>query len=171
MLPESSGLAASGATASAVGAAHALFDRFVPLIATVSTEARASVRQGAASPQLVQLSWRIFLVRVDNAQIVPGCLDVTSPQAKPANNRYPPGQPYAAPEREGKEDHNQVSAGDRIERWLDIDVLQEAPLPSTLAPVAIERKVIALYARDTGRRSARRFTDIGPSTGDIGDRG
>ena len=162
-------LAAGGATASAVHAAHSLFDRHVLLIATVSPEARVSVRQGPAAPQLAQSGWRIFLVRIDNPQIVPGRVDVTSPQGKPANNRYPAGHRHAAPE--GQEDHSAITAGDLIERWLDINVHDEAPLPATLDPVPVDYRVIALYARDAGRRSARLFVDVGPGTGDIGERG
>ena len=162
-------LAAGGNSAAAAEAALSLLDRRALLIASVSPEARVSVRQGLAPPQLVQSGWRAFLVRIDNPSLVPGRIDVTSPQAKPINNRYPTGHRHAAPE--GEEDRTPVTAGDMAERWLDIDVHDDPPLAATLDPVPVDFRAIALYARDAGRRSARLSVDIGPGTGDIGDRG
>jgi hypothetical protein len=162
-------LAASGDLVAAVTAATELFAKQTLLSVLVSPEARVSVLQGEASPRLVQSGWRIFLVRIENGAMVPGKFNLTSPQAKPANNRYPPGHHHAAPE--GEEDRSAVSAGDIAERWLDIIVHDEPPLTAALQPVPVEHRVFALYARDAGRRSAQLFPDIGAGTGDIGDRG
>jgi len=161
-------LADAGDFVGAIAAAHRLFDARTLLITTMSPEARVSVRQGAAPPQLAQSGWRIFLVRIDNPSLVPGRLGVTSPQAIPNNNRYPVGHHHAAPE--GEEDRSPMTAGDMAERWLDVDVHDAPPLPASLDPVPVDFRIIALYARDAGRRSARLFADIGPGTGDIGDR-
>lgn len=160
---------AAGDLVSATAAAHALFDARTLLIATVSPEARVTVRQGKAPPQLVQAGWRLFLVRIDNPAMVPGRLDVTSPQGKPLNNRYPVGHHHAAPE--GQEDRSAITPGDMAQRWLDIDVNDAPPLGAALDPVPVDYRVIALYSRDAGRLSARLFVDIGAGTGDIGDRG
>lgn len=162
-------LAAAGQTVAAVQRAAELFAKHVLLSVTISPEARVSVFQGNASPRLVQSGWRLFLVRIDNGAMVPGKLDVTSPQAKPANNRYPPGHHHAAPE--GEEDRSPVTPGDTNERWLDVIVHDEPPLAATLDPVPVEYRVIALYARDAGRRSAQLYPNIGAGTGDIGNRG
>lgn len=161
-------LATAGKTVAAVETAAALFAKHTLLSVLVSPEARVSVVQGAAVPRLVQSGWRVFLVRIENSAMVPGKFDVTSPQAKPANNRYPVGHHHAA--AEGEEDRSPVTAGDAAERWLDIIVHDDSPLPATLDPVPVEYRVIALYSRDAGRRSARLFPNIGAGTGDIGDR-
>ena len=162
-------LAASGDLPGAAQAALRLLDARTLLIATVSPEARVSVTVGAARPDLVQAGWRVFLVRVDNPALVPGRLDATSPEAKPVNNRYPVGHRHA--DAEGREDRHPVAAGDIAQRWLDIDVFDAAPLPATLDAVPVEYRVLAVYARDAGRRAARLFVDIGPGSGDLGDRG
>ncbi len=160
--------AAGGDTVAAVAAALTLFDRRTLLIATISPEARVSVKQGAAAPQLAQSGWRAFLVRVDNPSLVPGKVDVTSPQGIPANNRYPEGHNHSG--TDGGQSRTPVTMGDMVERWLDIDVNDDAPLTATLDPVPVDYRFFALYARDAGRRSARLFANIGPGTGDIGDR-
>jgi len=162
-------LEAANDLAGAVTAAHRFFDARTLLVALISPEARVSVKQGAAPPRLVEAGWRLFLVRIDNPTLVPGRLGVTSPQAKPRNNRYPPGHHHAAPE--GEEDGSAITPGDMGQRWLDIDVRDEPPLPATLDPVPVDYRVIALYSGDAGRRSAQLFVDIGAGTGDIGDRG
>ena len=101
--------------------------------------------------------------------MVPGRIDVTSPQARPVNNRSPAGHHDADPQDIG--DTRPVTPGDTAQRWLDIDVYDAPPLPAALEPVPMEWRVITLYARDAGRLSAQLFVDIGPMTGDIGDRG
>jgi len=155
--------------AGAVTTAHRLFDARTLLVALISPEARVSVKQAAAPPRLVEAGWRVFLVRLDNPSLVPGRLGVTSPQAKPRNNRYPPGHHHAAPE--GEEDRSAITPGDMAQRWLDIDVRDEAPLPAALDAVPVDYRVIALYSGEAGRRSAQLFVDIREGTGDIGDRG
>jgi hypothetical protein len=162
-------LETAGDLAGAAAAAAKLFDARTLLVVTVSPEARVSVVQGAAPPLLTQNGWRLFLVRIDNAALVPGRLDITSPEALPINNRYPDGHHHAAPE--GGEDRSPVTAGAMAQRWLDIDVNNAPPLPAALDPLPVDWRVIGLYARDAGRRSARLYANIGVGTGDLGSRG
>jgi hypothetical protein len=162
-------LEAAGDLTGAAAAAAELFNARTLLVATVSPEARVSVVQGKAPVELVQQGWRVFLVRIDNSAMVPGRLDVTSPEALPLNNRFPVGHDHAAPE--GEEDRSPISVGAMAQRWLDIAVHDEAPLLAALDPVPVDFRVIALLSRDAGRRSARLFVDIGAGTGDLGERG
>lgn len=162
-------LEAAGDLAGASAAAASVFAARTLLVATVSPEARVRVVQGDAPVELTQHGWRLFLVRIDNPAMVPGRLDVTSPEALPLNNRYPTGHHHAAPE--GEEDRSPISAGAMAQRWLDIAVHDEAPLPARLDPLPVDWRVIALLSRDAGRRSARLFVDIGAGTGDLGERG
>jgi hypothetical protein len=163
---EITALQAKGNLAAAAEAAIALFDTRTLLIATVNPEARVSVRQGAARAELIQSGWRLFLVRVDNAALVPGKIDVTSPQAEPVNNRYPAGHVHA-----GMEPKSPVTPGDQAQRWLDLDVPDAPPLPAALDAVPVDYHLVALYARDAGRRTATLSVSIGAGTVDIGARG
>ena len=158
----------AGDLGGAAALAAQLFDRRTLLAAAVTPEARVSVRQGAAQPLLVQSGWRVFLVRIDNPAMVPGTLGMNSPQAKPLNNRYPVGHAHSAhlPVAESAP----VTPGDMAQRWLEIAVQDAAPLFAALDPVPIDYRIISLYARDAGRRAAQLHLDIGPMTGDIGNR-
>lgn len=162
-------LAAQGDIGAAANRAAALFEQHTLLIASVTGEARVSVKQGKAPPQLVQSGWRSFLVRVDNPSMVPGTLTISSPQALPLNNLYPAGHNHGA--HTAPNSAAPVSAGDATQRWLDLEVFDAAPLPATLDPLPVNYRLVSLYARDAGRMSAQLFADIGPLTGDIGDRG
>ncbi len=159
-------LEAKADLAGAAEAAMALCDARTLLVASVNAEARVSVSQGEARPELVQSGWRLFLVRIDNPALVPGKIDVTSPQAQPLNNRYPAGHVHA-----GMEDKAPVTAGDMAQRWLDLDVPDAPPLPAALGTVPFDYHLVALYARDAGRRAATLSVSIGAGTADIGHRG
>lgn len=166
-------LEAAGDLVRAARAALDLLDARTLLTATVNPEARVTVAQAGAPPELIQTGWRLFLVRVANPTLVPGKLDLTSPQALPANNRYPAGHVHM-PQATGlgaPEGIPQVTAGDIAGRWLDLDIFDQPPLPAVLAPLPVSYHVIALYARDAGRRSAKLAVNIGPGTQDIGGRG
>ena len=166
-------LESAGDVAGAAGAAQDLLDTRTLLNAEINPEARVTVSQAHAQPELFQSGWRLFLVRLNNPTLVPGKLDLTSPQALPANNRYPAGHVHmahiaglGAPEGLPK-----VTQGDIAGRWVDLDIFDQPPLPAALAPLPISYHIIALYARDAGRRSARLALNIGPGTQDIGTRG
>ncbi len=136
---------------------------------SISPEARVGVQRVAGVPRasLVQGGWRLFLARIDNPAAVPGELGVSSPSAVPVHGIDPP-KPVAGG-RMGLP-NQPTTRGDMAQRWLDIAVNDEAPLPAALEPVPVDYKILLLYARDAGRRSAELAFDIGPGTGDLGGR-
>ncbi len=121
------------------------------------------MRQGPALPELVQSGWRLFLVGIENPTLVPGKIDLTSPQAKPANNRYPAGYHHA-----GMDEKTPVTAGDMAQRWLEIDAPAAPPLPAVLDALPIDYHLVALYARDDGRRHFRSILALALQTLAVG---
>ncbi len=158
---------AAGHLAGAAQAAVALLQTRVLLTASITAEARVSVKRGLLRPQLVQHGWRLFLVRVDNPALVPGKLGASSASAIPLNGMHPPGfTPGGSMGQQGVP----TTRGDLALRWLDLDVHDLAPLDATLEALPLDFKILRLYAGDAGLRSATIALDIGPGTGDIGGR-
>lgn len=158
---------AAGRLAEAAQDAVALLQTRVLLNASVTAEARVSVRRGLLKPQLVQGGWRLFLVRIDNPALVPGKLRGSSASAIPVNGLYPPG---ATPGGSMGQQGAPTTRGDLSLRWLDLDVHDIAPLDAALEALPLDFKIIRLYAGHAGLRSATIALDIGPGTGDIGGR-
>jgi len=161
-------LVADGHLEPAAAQALALMQARVLLTATITPEARVSVKSAVAGAAgLVQGGWRVYLVQVVNPARVPGRLGATSPSAIPVNGLYPPdahaggsmGQAGAPTTR-----------GDIALRWLDLAVHDAAPVEAALLALPLEFKIVCLYARDAGLHTATIALDIGPGTGDIGGR-
>jgi hypothetical protein len=157
----------AGQLLQAAQAGVALLNKRVLLRASITAEARVSVKRGLLRPQLVQGGWRLFLVRVDNPALVPGKLAASSPSAIPVNGLYPPG--FTAGGSMGQVGVP-TTRGDVALRWMDLDVHDLAPLDATLEALPLDFKIVRIYARDAGLRSATVALDIGPGTGDIGGR-
>lgn len=116
---------------------------------TISPESRVKVRPGPAPRQLVQQGWRQFLVKVENKAGVTAPLRTRSDQARPV-----PGSPK-----------EEVS-----DRWLDLRVYRGRPLAETLSGIGLEYRIVQLYSRDAGKRSAVLAFDVGQGTQDLGFR-
>jgi hypothetical protein len=160
-------LADAGRIRDATAAALRLLQARVLVQVAVSPEARVLVRRALPRATLVQGGWRLFLARIDNPASVPGRLNVSSPSALPVHGVDPPG-PLSAARMDHR--HQATTRGDMAARWMDVAVHDEAPLDAALEPVPIDYKVLAIYARDAGRRSAALAFDIGPGTGDLAGR-
>jgi hypothetical protein len=157
----------AGRLADAANVALRLLQPRVIAVVGITPEARVSVQRAVMRAALVQGGWRLFLVRIDNPAAVPGRLRVASPQAVPVHGVEPPGA--VAGGRMGSVGQA-TTRGDMAQRWLDLEVHDAAPLDAALEPVRADYKMLALYARDAGRRSAVLSFDIGPGTGDLGHR-
>ena len=156
-------LAAQGDLVAAARAALRLLQPRVLVTVSVSPEARVGAARTLARAPLVQGGWRLYLARIDNPAAVPGRLGVRSPQALHVNG-------VVASGTMGVEATVPTTRGDMAERWLALDVLDEAPLDAALEPVPVDFKILRLYARDAGRRSASLAFDVGPGTGDLAGR-
>ncbi len=166
-LNEVKSLEAGGNLPAAARAALALLQRRVLITASITAEARVSVKRQLPSTTLVQGGWRLFLARIDNPSMVPGRLRAASPNAIPVNGLFPP-DAVAGGSMGGS--GVPTTKGDIAQRWMTLEVHDAQPLEATLEALPIDFKVLAIYARDAGRRSARIRLDIGPGTGDIGER-
>ena len=115
----------------------------------INPESRVKVAPGPSSRDLVQNGWRQFLVKVHNQAGVTAQLRAGSPQALPMHN----------------------SPADKLEdRWMGLQMSDGRPLTRTLSGAKLEYRIIQLYSRDVGKRSAVVSFDVGQGTQDLGFR-
>jgi len=137
-------------SAEAVRAIQAALDPLCLLSVDINPESRVKVAAGPAKPELLEAGWRTFLVKVHNVAGVTAPLKVASPQGQPL--------PNAPPE--------QVN-----DRWLDLSLFTGRPLSGDkLSGLDLEYRVLQLYSRDAGKRSAKISFDVGQGTQDLGFR-
>ena len=115
----------------------------------INPESRVKVTQGPASAKLHEQGWSQFLVKVHNEAGVTARLAATSPQADKLFN----------------------SPAERVrDRWLDMQMFEGRPMQPALSGLELEYRVIQLYSRDAGKRSAVIAFNVGQGTQDIGFR-
>lgn len=118
-------------------------------VVTINPESRVKVAGGKVPPILVKNGWRQFLVKVNNEAGVTAPLRITSPNAGRLAGAAP----------------NQIP-----HRWLDIQSFDARPLRPTLSGLEVEYRIVQLYSRDSGKRSAQLSFDVGQGTQDLGFR-
>jgi len=116
---------------------------------TINPESRVKVSQGPAKPLLVQNGWKQFLVKVNNEAGVTAALRAKSPNAKKLAGADP---------------------NDLRDLWLELNTFDGRPLAATLSGVGLEYRIVQLYSRDEGKRSAVISFDVGQGTQDVGFR-
>ncbi|PYR35293.1 MAG: hypothetical protein DMF90_14090 [Acidobacteria bacterium] len=110
---------------------------------------RVKVAPGSARPELVELGWRQFLVKVHNQAGTTSVLRGTSSQARRLAGAMP----------------------DEVRNlWLDLQMFDSQPLTRTLSGLALEYRIVQLYSRDPGQREATVTFDVGQGTQDLGYR-
>ena len=130
-------------------------------VLTISPESRVKVTNGPAKPELAEHGWRNFLVKVINKAGVTAPLQASSPNALPAsfggfgpNRKLPKGGPPNLPR----------------DRWLELQTFDGRPLSPKLSGLELEYRIVQLYSRDSGKRSATLTFDVGQGTQDLGFR-
>ena len=146
-------------------AIQAVFDPLVLAQVTINAESRVSAIEGPVAKELLQNGWRTFLVKVINEAGITPKLIVTSP-----NSATPYMQGKGKRERPLTTD-KLTSPADVPHRFLDIDQFEKQPLKPTLSGLAVEYRIVQLYARDVGRREAPLSFSVGQGTQDLGFRG
>jgi len=63
-----------------------------------------------------------------------------------------------------------LTARDAQERWADISLYDKPPMPRRLSGLGLEYKILDVYSRDAGQRSAVLQFDVGEATQDLGFR-
>ena len=137
-------------------------DSRVLFVVNINPEMRVKVAQGPAKPELVEAGWRQFLVKVVNESGTTAPLAIVSPNARARNNvgnGTPSDQHY---KREPKLPDADL--------WLDAQTFDKQPLKPGLSGLAVEYRIVQLYARDAGKREARFSFNVGQGTQDLGFR-
>lgn len=113
-------------------AVEELLDPFCVAAVTVGTDGlEVALRRG--EHEIVEHGWRSYLVKVHNQAALPRRLRATSPEAEPLPH---------APQQE-------VAS-----RWLELSMFDGRPLATNLSGLPLEYRIIQLYSRDAGRRTA-----------------
>jgi hypothetical protein len=146
--------------AEAVKRIEAILDRYALFHVEINPESRVKVAQGAARPELVEQGTRLFLVKVVNQGGVTAPLVVESPNSGRVSVRS-----TGAPDPEPK-----LTAGDVRDRWAELSLFDRPPLAPRLSGLALEYRILEVYSRDRGQRSARVAFNVGQGTQDIGFR-
>jgi hypothetical protein len=100
---------------------------------TVARDGSLRIKPTAGKPELVEQGWRAFLIKVVNPNERTGTLRCESPNARPL--------PHSTAE--------EVPG-----RWLSLSNFASQPLIPELSGLELEYRVISLYSRDRGERSA-----------------
>ena len=126
-----------------------ILDAHVLVAVQVTPEMRVKAAPGPAPAVLNETGWVTFLVKVHNEAGTTSALRVRSPQAARLH-----GSPAET-----------VS-----DRWLDVALVQAAPLKPELGGLPVEYRLVQIYSRDAGRREAKLIFDVGQGSQDLGFR-
>jgi hypothetical protein len=115
----------------------------------INPESRVKSESGPAPKRLVERGWSQSLIKVHNEAGVTARLRVLSPQAASMHNS---------------------PAEQQDDLWLDLQSFDARPLAPALSGAKLEYRILQLYSRDAGKRSAVLSFDVGQGTQDIGFR-
>lgn len=146
--------------AAAVMQLEGILDRYALAIVEINAESRVKVKPGPAKPELVEGGTRIFLVKVINQAGVTARLKADSPNALPI---YIPSDGSAEPP-------SKLTPTDIQERWIDGSLYDKDPMSERLSGLRLEYRILEIYSRDRGQRSAKISFSVGQGTQDIGFR-
>ena len=146
--------------AAAVEQLQQVLDKYALAIVDINAEGRVKVQAGSAKPELAEAGTRIFLVKVINKA------GVTAPLITESRNALPVFvQSDSSPEPAKK-----ISATDTRDRWMALELYDKDPMSSRLSGLPLEYRILQIYSRDKGQRSAAIGFNVGQGTQDIGFR-
>jgi len=146
--------------AAAVAQLEQILDKYVLAVVDINPESRVKVQLGPAKPELVEAGTRVFLVKVINKAGVTAKLEAESPNALPVYV-----QSNGSPEPPKK-----LSPADVPDRWMDGELYDKDPMSERLSGLPLEYRLLEIYSRDKGQRSAKISFNVGQGTQDIGFR-
>jgi len=146
--------------AAAIAQLEQALDKYVLAIVDINPESRVKVQPGPAKPELVESGSRIFLVKVINKAGVTARLETASANALPVYV-----QSDSSPEPAEK-----VSAADVRDRWMSLELYDKNPMSERLSGLPLEYRILEIYSRDRGQRSANISFSVGQGSQDIGFR-
>ncbi|MCS7471357.1 CehA/McbA family metallohydrolase [Stieleria sp. ICT_E10.1] len=130
----------------------------------INAESRVKVAEGPVKKQLMQQGWRAFLVKVHNEAGITAELVADSPNAAPV---YQQGR---GARQQPRTDEDLVDPSETEDRWLDLSMLNRAPMKKQLSGLNLEYRIVMLGSRDAGKREANIAFNVGQGTQDIGFR-
>jgi len=146
--------------AAAVRHLEQILDNYALAIVEINPESRVKVQAGAARAELVESGTRIFLVKVLNKAGVTSRLVAESPNAA-AIFVQSDGSP---------EPPNSILPTDTRDRWMQLELFERDPMSPRLSGLPLEYRILTIYSRDRGQRSAAIGFNVGQGTQDIGFR-
>jgi hypothetical protein len=146
--------------AAAVRRLEQILDNYTLAIVDINPESRVKVQAGAAKAELVESGTRIFLVKVLNKAGVTSRLGAESPNAA-AIFVQSDGSP---------EPPKTILPADTRDRWMELELYDRDPMSPRLSGLPLEYRILTIYSRDRGQRSAAIGFNVGQGTQDIGFR-
>jgi hypothetical protein len=146
--------------AAAISGLEQVLDKYSVAIVDINPESRVKVRPGPAKLELVESGTRVFLVKVINKAGVTARLETESPNALPV---YVPSDESAEPPKK-------IAPADVRDRWMSLELYDRDPMPERLSGLPLEYRILEIYSRDQGQRSAKLGFSVGQGTQDIGFR-
>ena len=137
-----------------------ILDKYTLAIVDINAESRVRVQLGSAKPELVEAGARIFLVKVINKAGVTARLVAESSSALPV---------FVQSDL-SSEPPKKISAADTRDRWMDLELYDKDPMSPRLSGMPLEYRILQIYSRDPGQRSAAISFNVGQGTQDIGFR-
>ena len=114
---------------------------------TIATDGALSAATADKKTQLQEQGWRTHLVKVINRAEASATLRVSSPNAGPLPN---------------------ATAEEVERRWFDLQLYKSRPMKPKLSGLPLEYRIIQLYSKDAGARSAQIAFNVGkPSLPEI----
>src|SRR6184192_1255889 len=146
--------------AAAVGELERVLDQDALAIVTINAESRVKVEVGPAKPELEQEGTRLFLVKVINGAGVTAKLQV---QSENSGAVYTRSDSSAEPAMK-------LTPEEEKQRSADISFYDKNPMSERLSGLGLEYRILSIYSRDAGERSAKLSFNVGQGTQDIGFR-
>ena len=137
-----------------------ILDKYALAIVDINAESRVKVEPGPARPELVEGGTRLFLVKVINRANVTAPLRVASPNSGPV---YIQSKGSPEPKLE-------LTPQNAADRWADISIYDQPPMDRRLSGLALDYRILQIYSRDRGQRSAQISFNVGQGSQDIGFR-
>ena len=137
-----------------------ILDKYALAIVDINAESRVKVEPGPAKPELVEGDTRLFLVKVINRANVTAPLRVASPNSGPVYI-----QSNGSPEPK-----LELTPQNSADRWAEISIYDQPPMDRRLSGLALDYRVLQIYSRDRGQRSADISFNVGQGSQDIGFR-
>ena len=146
--------------ATAIAHLEQVLDKYTLAVVDINPESRVKVQPGTAKPELVEAGARIFLAKVLNHAGVTAKLEAQSPNALPVLV-----QSDGSPQPPRK-----VAPEDVRDRWMDLELYDKNPMSPRLSGLPLEYRIVTIYSRDSGQRSAEISFNVGQGTQDLGFR-